>query len=76
MSNRCVFDRTRYVFKPNITADGFGQTTEYVNSGTFVHVECIAPKEIPSYDSKCIDSLWDPMLPNCDGGNQHMSNKQ
>ncbi|KAH3792790.1 mucin-5AC-like [Dreissena polymorpha] len=74
--DRCVYDRTRYVFKPNITADRFGRITEYVNSGTFVHVECIAPKGIPSYDSKCTDSIWYPALPNCDGGNQHISNKQ
>ncbi|KAH3796716.1 hypothetical protein DPMN_150286 [Dreissena polymorpha] len=74
--DRCVYDRTRYVFTPNITADGFGRTTEYVNSGTFIHVECVASKGIRSYDAKCKDSLWDPMLPNCDGENQHMSNKQ
>ncbi|KAH3796582.1 uncharacterized protein LOC127838782 isoform X1 [Dreissena polymorpha] len=65
-ADRCVYDMARYVFKPNITSDGFSGTTEYVNSGTFVHVECIAPKGIPRYDSKCTDSLWDPALPNCD----------
>ncbi|XP_052222732.1 complement receptor type 2-like [Dreissena polymorpha] len=65
-ADRCVYDRTRYVFKPNITSDGVSGTTEYVNSGTFVHVECIAPKGIPGYDSKCTDSLWVPTLPNCD----------
>ncbi|XP_052220115.1 uncharacterized protein LOC127837233 [Dreissena polymorpha] len=65
-ADRCVYDRTRYVFKPNITSDGVSGTTEYVNSGTFVHVECIALKGIPGYDSKCTDSLWVPTLPNCD----------
>ncbi|KAH3796379.1 uncharacterized protein LOC127839140 [Dreissena polymorpha] len=74
--DRCVYDRTRYVFTPNITADGFGRTTEYVNSGTFVHAECIASKGISSYDSTCRDLRWDPALPNCDGGNQQISNKQ
>ncbi|KAH3792423.1 hypothetical protein DPMN_145919 [Dreissena polymorpha] len=74
--DRCVYDRTRYVFKPNITADGLDRTTEYVNSGTFVHVECAAPNGIPGYDSTCQDLRWDPALPNCDGGNQQISNKQ
>ncbi|XP_052224003.1 uncharacterized protein LOC127839660 [Dreissena polymorpha] len=64
--DRCVYNTSRYDFKPNITANGKYQTTDYVNSGTFVHAECIEPKGIQGYDSTCTDSIWVPELPNCD----------
>ncbi|XP_052224040.1 uncharacterized protein LOC127839696 [Dreissena polymorpha] len=64
--DRCVYDRTRYVFKPNIPAAEVGRTTEYVNSGTLVHVECRASKGTQGYDSECRDSRWVPALQNCD----------
>ncbi|XP_052219913.1 uncharacterized protein LOC127837120 [Dreissena polymorpha] len=64
--DRCVYITSRYDFKPNITANGFDQTTDYVNSGLIVHAECIEPKGIPGYDSTCTDSIWVPELPNCD----------
>ncbi|KAH3793636.1 hypothetical protein DPMN_147151 [Dreissena polymorpha] len=67
--DRCVYNTSRYDFKPNITANGYDQTTGYVNSGTIVHVECIEPKGIPGipgYNSTCTDSIWVPELPNCD----------
>ncbi|XP_052221812.1 uncharacterized protein LOC127838236 [Dreissena polymorpha] len=61
--DRCVYNTSRYDFTPSITAD---ERTEYVNSGTIVHVKCVSPNAIPGYDSECTDSLWIPELPNCD----------
>ncbi|KAH3795441.1 hypothetical protein DPMN_148992 [Dreissena polymorpha] len=64
--DRCVYNTSRYDFKPNITANGYDQTPDYVNSGTIVHAECIEPKGIQGYNSTCTDSNWVPELPNCD----------